>query len=104
MAATSSSGQGRGSVWATGLCWHKTEALTGTRRRVLLEGVYRAIRNEGERPWRREDEARPDEGVAAEARRPTRVRQDTTANPPGQVIALPEQRLELRRTRLHCLD
>merc|ERR1712194_380468 len=87
----SSSGRGRGSAWATGLCWREAEALAGTRPRALSEGVCHAIGNEGERLWRREDEVRQDEGDAAEARRPTRVRQETAANTPGRVVALPEQ-------------
>ena len=62
------------------------------------------IRNEGERLWRREDRDRQDEGVADEARRLTRVHQDTAVNPPEQVVALLERRHELRRTTLNCLD
>jgi hypothetical protein len=104
VAATSSSGRDRGSAWATGLCWREAEPLAGTRPRALSEGVCRAVGNEGETPWRGEDEARLDEGVEAEARRPTRVRRDTAANPPGRVVALPGRRRELYRTRVHGLD
>ena len=104
LAATRSSGQGQGSVWATRLCWHEAIALVGTRPMALSEGVCHAIGNAGERPWRQEDKARPDEGVAADARRPTRVRKDTAVNPPGRVVDFPEQRRELRRTRLHFLN
>ena len=104
VAATSSSGRGRGSAWATGLCWHEVKSLAGTRPRALLEGVCRAIGNECERPWRQGEKARPDEGVAAETRQPTRARQDTAANLPGRVVALPEQRRERRLTRVHGLD
>ena len=81
VAATSSSGRGLGSAWATGLCWREAEPLAGTRPRALSEGVCRSIGNDGKRLRRGEDTARLDEGVAAEARRPTRVRQNTAANP-----------------------
>ena len=104
VAAPGLSGRGWGSAWATGLCWRETEPLAGTRPRALSEGVCRSIGNEGERLWRGEDTARLDEGVAAEARRPTRVRQNTAANPPGRVTALPGRRRELFRTSLHGLD
>ena len=97
----SSSGRGRGYAWATGLCWREAEPLAGTRPRALLEGVCRAVGNEGERPRREEDEARLAEGVAAEVRRPTWVRKNTAANPPGQVGALPGQHHELFGTRMH---
>ena len=40
-----------------GLCWREFEALIRTRSEALSGQVFRAIGNDGERPWRREEEA-----------------------------------------------
>ena len=93
-----------GSAWTTWLCWREAKALAGTSLRAPSEQVCRATRNEGKRPWLREDETRPDEGAMAEAWQTMRVCQDTAANLLGRVVALPGQHREPCRTRLHGLN